>query len=67
MRAVIQIGTILGFLAVSACGDTVGEQAVIGAGAGTVTAAAVNGNLLGGAIIGAGANVLYCDQNPGKC
>ena len=51
----------------AACGDTVGEQALFGAGAGAGTAAVLDGNVLGGAALGAGANVLYCQENPGKC
>lgn len=56
---------VLGFIA--ACGDTVGEQALFGAGAGAGTAAVLNGNVVGGAALGAGANILYCQENPGKC
>ena len=54
-------------LGLAACGDTVGEQAVIGGGVGAVGSAALGGSVLAGAAVGAGANVLYCDQNPGKC
>lgn len=67
MDKLVKAAAVIGLLVTSACGDTVGEQAVIGAGAGTVTAAAVNGNLLGGAVIGAGANVLYCNQSRSNC
>ena len=51
----------------AACGDTIGEQAIVGGVAGAGTAAVINGNLLTGAAVGAGANILYCQQNPGKC
>jgi osmotically inducible lipoprotein OsmB len=51
----------------AACGDTVGEQALLGAGAGAGTAAVFDGNVLGGAALGAGANILYCQENPGEC
>ena len=51
----------------SACGDTTGEQALFGAGAGAVTAAAVNGNVATGAAIGLAANLLYCSDNPSSC
>jgi hypothetical protein len=51
----------------AACGDTVGEQAIVGGVAGLGTAAVIDGNLLAGAAIGAGANILFCQQNPGKC
>jgi hypothetical protein len=51
----------------AACGETMGEQAAIGAGAGALTAIAVDGNPVTGAVIGGAANTLYCQQNPGKC
>ena len=62
------------FLAVStmcaglaACGDTTGEQALLGGGAGAIGAAALDANPVAGAAVGASANVLYCKENPGKC
>ncbi|MEM9550552.1 MAG: hypothetical protein AAGA05_05220 [Pseudomonadota bacterium] len=58
-------GALLAGLA--ACGDTIGEQAVIGGAAGAGTAAVLDGNLLTGAAVGAAGNVLYCQQNPGDC
>ncbi|MEI4194768.1 hypothetical protein [Roseovarius sp. E0-M6] len=54
-------------LALSACGDTVGEQAVIGGAAGAGTAAVFDGNILTGAAVGAAGNTIYCQANPGKC
>ena len=51
----------------AACGDTVGEQAIIGGAVGGVGSAALGGNAVAGAAVGAGANVLYCDANPGNC
>jgi hypothetical protein len=62
--------TIVAFVALTglaACGETLGEQALIGAGAGAATAVVLDGNVAAGALIGAGANALYCDQNPGAC
>ena len=53
--------------ALAACGDTLGEQAIYGAGAGAAASAVLDGDLATGAVIGAGANVIYCQQNPGKC
>ena len=53
--------------ALAACGDTLGEQALVGGAVGAGTAAAVNGNVVGGAAVGAGANILYCQENPSKC
>ena len=40
-------------LGLAACGDTVGERGIIGAGAGAATAAAVDGDLATGALVGA--------------
>ena len=51
----------------AACGDTVGEQAIIGGAVGAGTAAAVNGNLVTGAAVGAAGNLLYCQQYPSRC
>ncbi|NRA99407.1 MAG: hypothetical protein HRU32_06225 [Rhodobacteraceae bacterium] len=66
----MRFGLILAFgsvLALSACGETAGEQAAIGAAAGTATALVVNGNPFAGAVIGAGANLAYCNTNPAAC
>ena len=66
-----KFGKIAGLLAIcgglSACGDTMGEQALYGAGAGFLGAAALDTNVYAGAAAGAAANVLYCDQKPGAC
>ncbi|WP_109466504.1 hypothetical protein [Albibacillus kandeliae] len=51
----------------AACGDTTGEQALYGAGAGAAGSALLNGNLVTGAAVGAAANLIYCQENPGKC
>jgi len=51
----------------SACGDTTGEQALIGGGVGAGTAAVLGSNPLVGAAVGAGGNMLYCNQNPSNC
>lgn len=51
----------------AACGDTFGEQALYGAGAGAGTAALVDGNIYTGAALGAAANVLFCQHNPSRC
>ena len=64
----IRIVTLLAILGgLSACGDTVAEQAVIGGAAGAGTAAVVEGDLVTGAAVGAAANVLYCQQYPSRC
>lgn len=49
------------------CGDTLGAQAIIGAGAGAGTAAVLDGNVATGALVGAAGNVAFCQTNPGKC
>lgn len=51
----------------ASCGDTFGEQALYGAGAGAGTAALIDGNIYTGAALGAAANVLYCQQDPSRC
>lgn len=58
---------LAGMLGLAACGDTVGEQALFGAGAGALGASALGGDATLGAIGGAAANTLYCQQNPGNC
>ncbi|GAA6161511.1 MULTISPECIES: hypothetical protein [Ruegeria] len=44
----------------AACGDTTGEQAILGGGAGAVGAAVLQSDPLFGAVVGAAGNVLYC-------
>lgn len=51
----------------AACGDTTGEQALYGAGAGAAGAAVLDGNLITGAAVGAAANVIYCKEHPYRC
>lgn len=51
----------------SACGNTIPEQALLGAGAGAGTALILDGSVAGGALIGAGANVAYCQTYPSRC
>lgn len=67
MCRILSILAVASTLGLAACGDTTGEQAVIGGGVGAGTALLLDTNPLAGAAIGAGANVLYCDQNPGEC
>jgi hypothetical protein len=59
--------SIFALIGLSACGRTVGEQALIGAGAGTVAAAAVGGSLAAGAIVGGAANAIYCQEFATNC
>ena len=51
----------------AACGDTTAEQAVLGGAVGAGVASVTNSSVAAGAAIGAGANVLYCKNNPGSC
>ena len=67
MRKITAFVALAAVLGLSACGDTLGEQALIGGGAGAGAAIVLDADPLAGAAIGAGANVLYCDQNPGRC
>jgi hypothetical protein len=55
----------LGFTA--ACGDTAVEQALMGGGAGAATSLVLDGNVATGAIVGAAANVAYCQKYPTRC
>ncbi|MYM56543.1 hypothetical protein GR167_14590 [Rhodobacteraceae bacterium GS-10] len=51
----------------AACGDTFEQQALFGAGTGLAGAAVLDGNLAAGALVGAAANVAYCQQYPSRC
>ncbi|WP_372614813.1 hypothetical protein [Aquicoccus sp.] len=52
---------------VAACGDTAVEQALMGGGAGAASAIVVNGSVGTGAVVGAAANVAYCQTYPARC
>jgi hypothetical protein len=67
MRFKAAIFGICTLTALGACGDTFGEQALIGAGAGTAASAVVGGNLAAGAVVGSAANVVYCKEFSEKC
>ncbi|WP_299656442.1 hypothetical protein [uncultured Tateyamaria sp.] len=67
MRIKLAILATAAALGLAACGDTVGEQAVVGGAVGGVGTAVLGGNAIAGAAVGAGANVLFCDQNPSRC
>ncbi|WP_170331650.1 hypothetical protein [Ruegeria arenilitoris] len=60
MRISRLILVLAAFAGVSACGDTTGEQALLGGGAGAVGAAVLNADPIFGAAVGAAGNVLYC-------
>ena len=61
---VCALGVVAGL---SACGDTVAEQAVIGGTVGAGTAAVTNGSLVRGAAIGAAGNLVFCQTYPDQC
>ncbi|MQQ07676.1 hypothetical protein GFB49_04335 [Epibacterium sp. SM1979] len=58
---------LIAALGLSACGDTTAEQAALGAAAGTVGSALLDGNLVTGAAVGAAANVIYCKEYQRSC
>ncbi len=51
----------------AACGESIGEQALYGGGAGMLGAFVVEGDPIVGAAAGAAGNVLFCQQFPEKC
>ena len=51
----------------AACGDTFGEQALLGAGTGAAGAVVLDADPGRGALLGAAANVAYCKQYPSRC
>jgi len=58
---------VAGCLVLGACGQTTAQQALVGGVAGAFGGLVVGGNAMAGAVIGATANVIYCDENPGAC
>ncbi|MEL6452703.1 MAG: hypothetical protein AAFQ19_15720 [Pseudomonadota bacterium] len=54
-------------LGLAACGDTVGEQAVIGGAVGAGAAAVTSGSVVTGAAVGAAGNVLACELDVANC
>ena len=67
MRYIAFAVSTAALLGLSACGDTLGEQALIGAGAGAAGAAVLDGDLATGVIVGAAGNVAYCQTYPERC
>ena len=67
MRILSLAGALAFAVSVAGCGDTVGEQALIGSAAGVGAAVLVDGDPVAGGIVGAGANVAVCQLNPGRC
>lgn len=59
---------LLGFgIGLSACGESLPEQAAIGAAAGAAGAVVVSGSVVTGAVVGAAGNALYCQTYPSRC
>ncbi|MCR9157501.1 MAG: hypothetical protein NXH80_09645 [Rhodobacteraceae bacterium] len=58
---------VVALFGLSACGDTLGEQALLGGAAGGGTAVAAGGDPLTGAAVGAAANIAYCQTYPERC
>ena len=54
-------------LGVAACGDTVGEQAIIGGAVGAGAAAVTSGSVVTGAAVGAAGNILACELDIANC
>lgn len=56
------VGLVLAMgMGLAACGDTLGERALSGAGIGALSATVLGGNAATGAIVGGAAGVI-CDQ-----
>lgn len=67
MRKIVFAAAAIATLGLAGCGDTLGEQALLGAGAGAATAVVIDGDAATGAAVGAAANVAYCRQYPSRC
>lgn len=67
MHYLVKGGLVAAVVGLAACGQTVPEQALLGAGAGALGTAVVGGNAATGALVGAAGNVLYCQQFPHRC
>ena len=65
MQKKLRLTVVAGLLALSACGETILEQGLLGAGAGAGTAIALGGDVKSGAVLGAGVNI-FC-QNSANC
>ncbi len=66
MHKRIWIAMVGAVLALSACGDTFGEQAILGGGAGAGIGLVAGVSPLGAALVGAGTNI-YCQEYSGSC
>lgn len=64
----IHLALCLGAVSVlAACGDNLGEQSAYGAGAGDVSAVALDTNVLIGAGVGVSTNIGSCSTYPSRC
>ncbi|MEL6808064.1 MAG: hypothetical protein AAFO97_09810 [Pseudomonadota bacterium] len=54
-------------LGLAACGDTVGEQAIIGGAVGAGAAAVTSGSIATGLAVGAAGNILACELDIANC
>lgn len=67
----MQIKSVLGAVALlgllGACGDNIGEQAILGGGAGALAGLALDGDPVTGAVIGGAGNVAFCQMYPNRC
>jgi len=54
-------------LVLAGCGETLGQQALFGAGAGATGAVLLEGDLATGTVLGALGNVAYCQTYPERC
>ena len=66
-RVPLRVVAVCGLFGLAACGDTLGEQALLGGAAGAGTAVITDGNPITGAAVGAAANVAYCQTYPERC
>ena len=68
MSNIAKLAAVLGLtLSVAACGDSLGEQALIGGAVGAGASAAAGGDVATGAVVGAGGNVAFCQTYPNRC
>lgn len=58
---------ILAMFLLASCGDTLGEQAVVGMGAGGAAAMVLEKDAITGAAVGAATNIAYCRTYPSRC
>ncbi|MGY6632373.1 MAG: hypothetical protein ACXIU8_01325 [Alkalilacustris sp.] len=67
MRKMSLLGATASLLLLAACGNNPGEQALFGGAAGVGAAAVTGGDPVVGGVLGAGANVGFCQLYPAQC